>query len=64
MGYSLRSWDYRFTLWLGFNPNTFQVGESFFTFLWGVAAIKRVVQYCVEDTSCDIRLILSLGECI
>lgn len=42
MGYSLRSWDYRFTLWLGFNPNTFQVGELFFTFLWGVASIKRV----------------------
>lgn len=28
MGYSLRSWNYRFTLWLGFNPNTFQVVES------------------------------------
>lgn len=26
MGYSMRSWSYRFTLWLGFNPNTFQVG--------------------------------------
>lgn len=25
MGYSLRSWDYRYTLWLGFNPKTFQV---------------------------------------
>ena len=25
MGYSLRSWDYRYTLWLGFNPETFQV---------------------------------------
>ena len=28
MGYSLRSWDYRYTLWLGFNPKTFQVGVS------------------------------------
>ncbi|CAJ1057922.1 iduronate 2-sulfatase isoform X2 [Xyrichtys novacula] len=28
MGYSLRSWDYRYTLWLGFNPNTFQVNIS------------------------------------
>lgn len=28
MGYSLRSWDYRYTLWLGFNPDTFQVGAS------------------------------------
>ena len=26
MGYSLRSWDYRYTLWLGFDPNTFEVG--------------------------------------
>ena len=26
MGYSLRSWDYRYTLWLGFDPNTFKVG--------------------------------------
>lgn len=26
MGYSIRCWDYRFTLWLGFDPNTFQVG--------------------------------------
>lgn len=26
MGYSLRSWDYRYTLWLGFDPNTFMVG--------------------------------------
>lgn len=26
MGYSMRSWSYRFTLWLGFDPNTFQVG--------------------------------------
>lgn len=25
MGYSLRTWDYRYTLWLGFNPVTFQV---------------------------------------
>ncbi|KAF3693577.1 Iduronate 2-sulfatase [Channa argus] len=25
MGYSVRSWDYRFTLWLGFNPETFEV---------------------------------------
>ncbi|KAM8848424.1 iduronate 2-sulfatase [Synchiropus picturatus] len=25
MGYSLRSWDYRYTLWLGFDPQTFQV---------------------------------------
>ncbi|XP_068596425.1 iduronate 2-sulfatase-like [Brachionichthys hirsutus] len=24
MGYSLRTWDYRYTLWLGFNPDTFQ----------------------------------------
>lgn len=28
MGYSVRSWNYRFTLWLGFNPTTFQVVES------------------------------------
>ncbi|XP_072252312.1 iduronate 2-sulfatase isoform X2 [Leuresthes tenuis] len=28
MGYSLRCWDYRYTLWLGFNPNTFQVNVS------------------------------------
>ncbi|XP_034094416.1 iduronate 2-sulfatase [Gymnodraco acuticeps] len=28
MGYSLRTWDYRYTLWLGFNPNTFQVNVS------------------------------------
>ncbi|KAM3612728.1 uncharacterized protein V6R79_013420 [Siganus canaliculatus] len=28
MGYSLRSWDYRYTLWLGFNPKTFQVNTS------------------------------------
>ncbi|KAK2849511.1 hypothetical protein Q5P01_009345 [Channa striata] len=28
MGYSVRSWDYRFTLWLGFNPKTFEVNVS------------------------------------
>lgn len=28
MGYSLRTWSYRYTLWLGFNPNTFQVNLS------------------------------------
>ncbi|GLD73394.1 iduronate 2-sulfatase isoform X2 [Lates japonicus] len=28
MGYSLRSWDYRYTLWLGFNPDSFQVNVS------------------------------------
>ncbi|XP_041846773.1 iduronate 2-sulfatase isoform X2 [Melanotaenia boesemani] len=28
MGYSLRNWDYRYTLWLGFNPETFQVNVS------------------------------------
>ncbi|XP_029020588.1 iduronate 2-sulfatase [Betta splendens] len=28
MGYSLRCWDYRYTLWLGFNPKTFQVNVS------------------------------------
>uniref|UniRef100_A0A3Q3WL15 Iduronate 2-sulfatase n=1 Tax=Mola mola TaxID=94237 RepID=A0A3Q3WL15_MOLML len=28
MGYSLRSWDYRYTLWLGFNPKTFEVNAS------------------------------------
>ncbi|XP_063732888.1 iduronate 2-sulfatase isoform X3 [Eleginops maclovinus] len=28
MGYSLRTWDYRYTLWLGFNPNTFQVNVT------------------------------------
>ncbi|XP_008300793.1 iduronate 2-sulfatase [Stegastes partitus] len=28
MGYSLRNWDYRYTLWLGFNPKTFQVNVS------------------------------------
>ncbi|XP_024863161.1 iduronate 2-sulfatase isoform X2 [Kryptolebias marmoratus] len=25
MGYSLRTWDYRYTLWMGFDPQTFQV---------------------------------------
>lgn len=28
MGYSLRTWNYRYTLWLGFNPKTFQVNVS------------------------------------
>ncbi|CAB1447474.1 unnamed protein product [Pleuronectes platessa] len=28
MGYSLRTWDYRYTLWLGFNPKTFQVNVT------------------------------------
>ncbi|XP_015244624.1 PREDICTED: iduronate 2-sulfatase [Cyprinodon variegatus] len=28
MGYSLRNWDYRYTLWLGFNPRSFQVNVS------------------------------------
>ncbi|XP_034739907.1 iduronate 2-sulfatase isoform X2 [Etheostoma cragini] len=28
MGYSLRSWDYRYSLWLGFNPKTFQVNVT------------------------------------
>ncbi|XP_058504889.1 iduronate 2-sulfatase [Solea solea] len=28
MGYSLRSWDYRYTLWLGYNPKTFQVNVT------------------------------------
>lgn len=28
MGYSLRSWDYRYTLWLGFNPETFEVNTT------------------------------------
>eukprot|EP00066_Takifugu_rubripes_P005812 XP_003970139.1 PREDICTED: iduronate 2-sulfatase [Takifugu rubripes] len=28
MGYSVRSWNYRFTLWLGFNPTTFQPNTS------------------------------------
>ncbi|XP_047209579.1 iduronate 2-sulfatase isoform X2 [Girardinichthys multiradiatus] len=28
MGYSLRDWDYRYTLWLGFNPRSFQVNVS------------------------------------
>ncbi|XP_061542367.1 iduronate 2-sulfatase [Phycodurus eques] len=28
MGYSLRSYDYRFTLWLGFDPKTYQVNVS------------------------------------
>lgn len=28
MGYSLRCWDYRYTLWLGFNPKTFEVNVS------------------------------------
>uniref|UniRef100_A0A8C9YFR8 Iduronate 2-sulfatase n=1 Tax=Sander lucioperca TaxID=283035 RepID=A0A8C9YFR8_SANLU len=28
MGYSLRSRDYRYTLWLGFNPKTFKVNVS------------------------------------
>ncbi|KAM4733039.1 iduronate 2-sulfatase [Anableps anableps] len=28
MGYSLRNWDYRYTLWLGFNPRSFQVNAS------------------------------------
>lgn len=28
MGYSLRSWDYRFTVWAGFDPASFQVNLS------------------------------------
>nr|XP_061835647.1 iduronate 2-sulfatase-like isoform X1 [Nerophis lumbriciformis] len=28
MGYSLRSWDYRFTLWVGFDPKTYQANMS------------------------------------
>ncbi|XP_075899537.1 iduronate 2-sulfatase [Nelusetta ayraudi] len=28
MGYSIRCWDYRFTSWLGFDPNTFQVNVT------------------------------------
>ncbi|KAM9741629.1 iduronate 2-sulfatase [Menidia menidia] len=28
MGYSLRCWDYRYTLWLGFDPSSFQVNVS------------------------------------
>lgn len=28
MGYSMRDQDYRFTLWVGFDPNTFQVVET------------------------------------
>ncbi|XP_019939410.1 iduronate 2-sulfatase [Paralichthys olivaceus] len=28
MGYSLRTWDYRYTLWLGYNPKTFQVNVT------------------------------------
>uniref|UniRef100_A0A6Q2XF99 Iduronate 2-sulfatase n=1 Tax=Esox lucius TaxID=8010 RepID=A0A6Q2XF99_ESOLU len=28
MGYSLRSWDYRFTLWVGFDPASFQANLS------------------------------------
>lgn len=28
MGYSLRTWDYRYTLWLGFDPETFQANVS------------------------------------
>ncbi|XP_029918348.1 iduronate 2-sulfatase [Myripristis murdjan] len=28
MGYSLRSWDYRYTLWLGFNSKTYEVNAS------------------------------------
>lgn len=28
MGYSLRTWHYRFTLWLGFDPETFQANGS------------------------------------
>ncbi|XP_077466380.1 iduronate 2-sulfatase-like [Stigmatopora argus] len=28
MGYSLRTYDYRFTLWLGFDPKTYQVNVS------------------------------------
>ncbi|KAJ8015209.1 hypothetical protein DPEC_G00023760 [Dallia pectoralis] len=28
MGYSLRSWDYRFTLWVGFDPANFQANLS------------------------------------
>ncbi|XP_056457040.1 iduronate 2-sulfatase [Gadus chalcogrammus] len=28
MGYSLRSWDYRYTLWLGFDPNTFKANVT------------------------------------
>ncbi|XP_047440620.1 iduronate 2-sulfatase [Mugil cephalus] len=28
MGYTLRTWDYRYTLWLGYNPKTFQVNVT------------------------------------
>ncbi|XP_068181528.1 iduronate 2-sulfatase-like isoform X1 [Antennarius striatus] len=28
MGYSLRCWDYRYTLWLGFNPKTFEANVT------------------------------------
>ncbi|XP_061582393.1 iduronate 2-sulfatase [Cololabis saira] len=28
MGYSMRNWDYRYTLWLGFDPSSFQVNLS------------------------------------
>nr|XP_046262551.1 iduronate 2-sulfatase [Scatophagus argus] len=28
MGYSLRCWDYRYTLWLGFDPKTYQVNVT------------------------------------
>ncbi|XP_054890558.1 iduronate 2-sulfatase isoform X2 [Poeciliopsis prolifica] len=28
MGYSMRNWDYRFTLWLGFDPRTFKENTS------------------------------------
>lgn len=28
MGYSMCCWTYRYTLWLGFDPNTFQVGGA------------------------------------
>ncbi|XP_029963506.1 iduronate 2-sulfatase isoform X2 [Salarias fasciatus] len=28
MGYSMRTWDYRFTLWVAFDPSTFQANMS------------------------------------
>lgn len=28
MGYSIRTWDYRYTLWVGFDPASFQVNMS------------------------------------
>lgn len=77
MGYSLRTWDYRYTLWLGFNPKTFQVSVSHYIFMFFSECIKLgsihlVWHNMLENVFHDsnrlyksiIHLSLHLGECI